>query len=203
MDRIPTSSSCSPSPSPSSSAGIADPMRSSTPLSNAEHPHFFFEFSLCLSRACLGKMIIFRYQWRKKTDVSAHCCPVSKACHGKSRRFFCIQHSDAEGVCIRYRSFSSAPSSPLPRSLFCSAMSVSMLAWASQRQIPRPVHSIYVHTRIQTHANKRWLINTGSGKTRGKHEDIRKRSSRFLTERDAGTIPAVIRLALHHRSHRL
>ena len=26
----------------------------------------FFEFSLCLSRACLGKMIIFIYKWRKR-----------------------------------------------------------------------------------------------------------------------------------------
>ena len=25
----------------------------------------FFEFSLCLSRACLGKMIIFIYKWLK------------------------------------------------------------------------------------------------------------------------------------------
>ena len=25
----------------------------------------FFEFSLCLSRACLGKMFVFRYKWRK------------------------------------------------------------------------------------------------------------------------------------------
>jgi hypothetical protein len=25
----------------------------------------FFEFSLCLSRACLGKMIVFIYKWRK------------------------------------------------------------------------------------------------------------------------------------------
>jgi hypothetical protein len=25
-----------------------------------------FEFSLCLSRACLGKMIIFSIKWRKK-----------------------------------------------------------------------------------------------------------------------------------------
>ena len=25
-----------------------------------------FEFSLCLSRACLGKMIVFIYKWRKR-----------------------------------------------------------------------------------------------------------------------------------------
>lgn len=27
---------------------------------------FFFEFSLCLSRACLGKLMHFIYKWRKK-----------------------------------------------------------------------------------------------------------------------------------------
>jgi hypothetical protein len=27
----------------------------------------FFEFSLCLSRACLGKMTIFIHKWRKRT----------------------------------------------------------------------------------------------------------------------------------------
>ena len=27
--------------------------------------HLFFEFSLCLSRACLGKMMHFIYKWRK------------------------------------------------------------------------------------------------------------------------------------------
>ena len=27
----------------------------------------FFEFSLCLSRACLGKMIVYMYKWRKKS----------------------------------------------------------------------------------------------------------------------------------------
>jgi hypothetical protein len=26
----------------------------------------FFEFSLCLSRACLGKMFVYIYKWRKK-----------------------------------------------------------------------------------------------------------------------------------------
>ena len=30
----------------------------------------FFEFSLCLSRACLGKMINFIYKWLKKRHVS-------------------------------------------------------------------------------------------------------------------------------------
>jgi hypothetical protein len=40
----------------------------------------FFEFSLCLSRACLGKTIHFIYKWRKKWrfphrfHVSARLC---------------------------------------------------------------------------------------------------------------------------------
>ena len=29
--------------------------------------HSVFEFSLCLSRACLGKMIIFLHKWLKET----------------------------------------------------------------------------------------------------------------------------------------
>jgi hypothetical protein len=31
-----------------------------------ETPLFFFEFSLCLSRACLGKMMHFMYKWHRK-----------------------------------------------------------------------------------------------------------------------------------------
>jgi hypothetical protein len=33
----------------------------------------FFEFSLCLSPACLGKMIIFIYKWLKKPVFSGGC----------------------------------------------------------------------------------------------------------------------------------
>jgi hypothetical protein len=32
----------------------------------------FFEFSLCLSRACLGKMFVLMYKWRKKWRFSHH-----------------------------------------------------------------------------------------------------------------------------------
>ena len=32
--------------------------------------HLFFEFSLCLSRACLGKMFVFMYKWRKNAVFS-------------------------------------------------------------------------------------------------------------------------------------
>eukprot|EP01046_Picozoa_sp_COSAG06_P013892 COSAG06_NODE_848_length_11971_cov_10.199882_14_plen_139_part_00 len=34
----------------------------------------FFEFSLCLSRACLGKMFVFIYKWLKRT-VFTHRMP--------------------------------------------------------------------------------------------------------------------------------
>ena len=42
----------------------------------------FFEFSLCLSRACLGKIIVFIYKWRKKTVLS----PVSSRRFSRLRR---------------------------------------------------------------------------------------------------------------------
>jgi hypothetical protein len=32
----------------------------------------FLEFSLCLSRACLGKMIVFKYKWHRKKTVFTH-----------------------------------------------------------------------------------------------------------------------------------
>jgi hypothetical protein len=32
-----------------------------------------FEFSLCLSRACLGKMFVFISKWRKKWRFSHRC----------------------------------------------------------------------------------------------------------------------------------
>ena len=34
-------------------------------LQRCEKRHVVFEFSLCLSRACLGKMIVFIYKWLK------------------------------------------------------------------------------------------------------------------------------------------
>jgi len=33
----------------------------------------FFEFSLCLSRACLGKMIVFIYKWLENAFFSQGC----------------------------------------------------------------------------------------------------------------------------------
>jgi hypothetical protein len=66
----------------------------------------FLEFSLCLSRACLGKMLIFIYKWLKKcrfrtcmlqpsenTSLFPSTFPVcvSRACLGKSSIFLSIK----------------------------------------------------------------------------------------------------------------
>ena len=40
----------------------------SLPTNTARKRHFI-EFSLCLSRACLGKIMHLMYKWRKKSDV--------------------------------------------------------------------------------------------------------------------------------------
>jgi hypothetical protein len=43
----------------------------------------FFEFSLCLSRACLGKMFVFIYKWHKKWRFShrrSPCCDGTITC---------------------------------------------------------------------------------------------------------------------------
>jgi hypothetical protein len=40
------------------------------PARPAKNATLFFEFSLCLSRACLGKMFSFIYKWRKKWRFS-------------------------------------------------------------------------------------------------------------------------------------
>ena len=45
---------------------------------------FFFEFSPCLSRACLGKKIAFIYKWRKKWRFSHRSYSASTAPHPSS-----------------------------------------------------------------------------------------------------------------------
>ena len=40
--------------------------------------HLFFEFSLCLSRACIGKMIVFIYKWLK--NAVFRCRPSTTRC---------------------------------------------------------------------------------------------------------------------------
>ena len=61
----------------------------------AETP-LFFEFSLCLSRACLGKMMHFMYKWRKKwrfpypcrsssgRNEGSQCVGDSSCCHRRA-----------------------------------------------------------------------------------------------------------------------
>ena len=48
----------------------------------------FFEFALCLSRACLGKIIVFTYKWLKKKlkTVISHCKMPSIPRQAKDRR---------------------------------------------------------------------------------------------------------------------
>jgi hypothetical protein len=49
-----------------SGTGRTSPKKPSVLGIRCIHCVLFFEFSLCLSRACLGKMIIFSIKWRKK-----------------------------------------------------------------------------------------------------------------------------------------
>ena len=58
--RIRTSASFSPAML--RTTAMRSPTSKGSPLENGT----FFEFSLWLSRACLGKMLIFRYKWLKK-----------------------------------------------------------------------------------------------------------------------------------------
>jgi hypothetical protein len=45
----------------------------------------FFEFSLCLSRACLGKMIVFIYKWLKSA--------VFRRVQGRRGVYYCGSYS--------------------------------------------------------------------------------------------------------------
>jgi hypothetical protein len=47
----------------------------------------FFEFSLCLSRAWLGKMFVFIYKWRKKRRFWVHMEQVMTPCADPSLTF--------------------------------------------------------------------------------------------------------------------
>jgi hypothetical protein len=57
----------------------------------------FFEFSLCLSRACLGKTIHFIYKWRKSGQA---CAPADS---------FCEFHESAEILKITPRQAQDCP----------------------------------------------------------------------------------------------
>ena len=51
----------------------------------------FFEVSLCLSRACLGKMFVLIYKWRKKWRFSHLLLPLlekCRLCHARNTRVF-------------------------------------------------------------------------------------------------------------------
>jgi hypothetical protein len=45
----------------------------------------FFEFSLCLSRACLGKMIVFIYKWLQKAVVCRSAPTASRGMQWRLR----------------------------------------------------------------------------------------------------------------------
>ena len=113
----------------------------------------FWEFSLCLSRACLGKTIAFIYKWRKKrrfltctltrlqkTETKSsfsfalfQC--MSRACLGKYSVFF--EHR----VAPKSRSFRSAPLRPLTRASLRRAQSGRQVSPRNRRRfwlVPQP-----------------------------------------------------------------
>jgi hypothetical protein len=74
----------------------------------------FLEFSLCLSRACLGKMMHFIYEWLKKPVFSppmrsrtaaCHCLPASSArplaVAGVDPSAACPAHKQCREFCVR------------------------------------------------------------------------------------------------------
>jgi hypothetical protein len=58
------------------------------PLQPYKKTRLFFEFSLCLSRACLGKVIVLTIKWHRKVRVFSPpvCNPV---CRCRSRYYRC------------------------------------------------------------------------------------------------------------------
>jgi hypothetical protein len=68
-----------------------------------------FEFSLCLSRACLGKMFVFIFKWLKHAVFShnSHSFRCARACGARSQR-------RGKGHAINYSSFSSLEPPPPP-----------------------------------------------------------------------------------------
>ena len=54
---------------PSAASSSSSPLALPLPRPDEETP-LFLEFSLCVSRACLGKIIVFVYEWLKKTVFS-------------------------------------------------------------------------------------------------------------------------------------
>ena len=58
----------------SKKASSAPAKRTDRPA-QASRKRAFFEFSPCLSRACLGKMIVFIHKWLKNAVFCRDCCP--------------------------------------------------------------------------------------------------------------------------------
>jgi hypothetical protein len=65
-----------------------------------EKRHSFFEFSLCLTRACLGKMFVFIYKWRKKMSFSA---PDQRIDRPKACRSVVERHHVSRSIHLRKR----------------------------------------------------------------------------------------------------
>ena len=61
----------------------------------------FFEFSLCLSRACLGKISIFIYKWPQRTVFSpaGHRASVRPRRHPRGRGLP-LRHSSYLSMCV-------------------------------------------------------------------------------------------------------
>eukprot|EP01046_Picozoa_sp_COSAG06_P001916 COSAG06_NODE_64_length_26790_cov_7.462291_12_plen_200_part_00 len=88
-----------------------------------------FEFSLCLSRACLGKMIVYIYKWRKRTVFS----PAGARTAPK--------YSPSWPLAASPSRHSSATSSPLQKQSFAFKnfpMSVRSLSWQ--------IHTSFIRT---------------------------------------------------------
>ena len=89
----------------------------------------FFEFSLCLSRACLGKIMHFIYKWRKKCRfLTCACNPegavlltehiIQPSTRGsRHRRETYCKHKDSDTYDVRSITRAEQPNSELPRSL--------------------------------------------------------------------------------------
>jgi hypothetical protein len=58
------------------------------PSSYISNVLLFFELSLCLSRACLGKIIVFMYTWRKRTAHIAVFACNAIFCGAKNDQFY-------------------------------------------------------------------------------------------------------------------
>ena len=90
----------------------------------------FFEFSLCLSRACLGKIMHFIYKWRKKCRfLTCACNPEGavllasilynhqRGAGSRHRRETYCKHKDYDTYDVRSITRAEQPNGELPHSL--------------------------------------------------------------------------------------